>query len=82
MIEEKGRNWLEQELLKFFRLQNQRAERNEVSTETIKNYLKPVKLFCEMIGIIIIWKIISKGIIRGSRHSNDRLLPKRKLINC
>jgi integrase len=72
MIEEKGRNWLEQELLKFFTIQNLRAERNEISTETIKNYLKPVKLFCEMNGVVINWKIISKGILRGSRHSNDR----------
>src|SRR6476646_2840878 len=79
MIEEKGRNWLEQELLKFFTIQNLRAERNEISTETIKNYLKPVKLFCEMNGVVINWKIISKGILRGSRHSNDRpLLPKRR----
>jgi integrase len=72
MVEEKGRNWLEHKLLKFFRMQNQRAERNEISTETIKNYLKPVKLFCEMNGVIINCKIISKGILRGSRHSNDR----------
>jgi hypothetical protein len=45
LIDEKGQNWLEHELLKFFTIQNQRAERNEISTETIKNYLKPVKLF-------------------------------------
>jgi hypothetical protein len=43
MIESSGRNWLEQELLKFFTLQNKRAENNEMSVETIKNYLKPVK---------------------------------------
>jgi hypothetical protein len=31
---------LENELLKFFTIENQRDERGEISTETIKNYLK------------------------------------------
>lgn len=58
LIIERGVSWLEGELIKFFTVQNQRDERKEISTETIKNYLKPVKLFCEMNGIIINWKII------------------------
>lgn len=72
LIEEKGRNWLESELMRFFTYQNQRAENKEISTQTIKNYLKPVKLFCEMNGIIVNWKMISKGIKRGDKCSNDR----------
>lgn len=71
MIKDRGTSWLEIELIKFFTMQNQRAERGEISTETIKNYLKPVKLFCEMNGITINWKIISRGIKRGNRYSND-----------
>lgn len=80
MIGENSSNWLEYELLKFFTLQNQRAERKEISTEPIKNYLKHVKLFCEMNGVIINWKIISKGIKRGNRYYNDRP-PTREEIN-
>ena len=53
LIKENGGNWLESELLRFFMLQNQRAERKEISTETIKNYLKPVKLFCLMNGVLV-----------------------------
>lgn len=71
-IEQKGASWLECELLKFFTTQNQREERKEISTETIKNYLKPIKLFCQMNNTMINWKLISKGIKKGNRHSSDR----------
>lgn len=80
LIGEKGKDWLENQLIKFFSFQNQRAECKEISTETIRNYLKPVKLFCEMNGVVINWKIISKGIKKGSRYSNDRP-PTREEIN-
>jgi hypothetical protein len=72
MIQKNKPQWFKNELLKFFTVQNRRAENQEISTETIRNYLKPVKLFCEMTGIIINWKIIAKGILRGNRCSNDR----------
>lgn len=65
-------SWLENELFKFFSLQNHRVERGEISTETIKNYLKPIKRFCEMNRVNVNWKIISKGIRKGIRYSNDR----------
>jgi integrase len=74
MIIEKGDgiSWLENELFRFFVLQNKRVERGEISTETIKNYFKPIKRFCEMNRITLNWKIISSGIKKGIRYSNDR----------
>ena len=35
---------------------------------TIRNYYKPLKLFCEMNNIILNWKIISKGITKIIRY--------------
>ena len=69
---EKGVEYLETHLLNFFAVQNQRAQGGEISTETIKNYYKPIKRFCEMNRIIINWNIIPKDIMKGSRYSNDR----------
>ena len=76
-------SWLENELFKFFGLQNNRVENGEISTETIKNYYKPLKRFCDMNKISVNWRIISKGIKKGIRYSNDRPPTKeeiRKLI--
>ncbi|MDQ3084647.1 MAG: hypothetical protein M3Q77_07530 [Thermoproteota archaeon] len=40
LIEKNGRNWLENELLKFFTVQNKRAVDNEISVEKLKtNYI-------------------------------------------
>jgi integrase len=76
-------SWLENELFKFFGLQNKRVDNGKISTETIKNYYKPLKRFCDMNKISVNWRIISKGIKKGIRYSNDRPPTKeeiRKLI--
>jgi hypothetical protein len=47
------REWLESQLIGFFTLQNSRVEKGEISAGTIKNYYKPVKLFCEMNNVLV-----------------------------
>ena len=39
---------------------------------TIPNYLKAMKLFCEMNDIFVSWKKISRGVPRGRQAANDR----------
>ncbi|HET6727234.1 MAG TPA: hypothetical protein VFH19_04300 [Nitrososphaeraceae archaeon] len=51
----------------------QRALKNEISGGTIRNFYKPIKLFCEMNNIILNWKIISKGLPVGPQNANDRI---------
>jgi hypothetical protein len=50
-----------------------RVQKSEISTSTVRNYYKPIKLFCEMNNIVLNWKIISKGIPTAPENSNDRI---------
>jgi hypothetical protein len=48
---ERGRkdaDWLFVSLLKFAQEQKERVERGELSPPTLRNYIKAIKLFCEM----------------------------------
>jgi hypothetical protein len=49
-----------------------RANRKIISKSTVRNFYKPIKLFCEMNNIILNWKIISKGIPLAT-YSKDRI---------
>ncbi len=64
--------WLQENFMKFIEYQKKRVENGEISANTISNYYKATKLFCEMNNIIINWKIISRGIPFGRKAANDR----------
>ena len=72
LINKNGREWLEELLMLFFKLQGQRVDNGEMSINTITNYYKPIKLFCEMNGILVNWRLISRGIKKGNQVSEDR----------
>ena len=50
-----------------------RANRKEITGSTIRNYLKSIKLFCEMADFQIAWKKISRGLPRAKNYSDDRI---------
>jgi hypothetical protein len=58
----------------------QRAQKNEISRGTVRNFYKPIKLFCEMNNIILNWKIISKGIPMGAQNANDRIPSEAEIL--
>ena len=55
--------WLHDYLIEFITFQKERIGKGKgkMSASTVSNYIKPIKLFCDMNNIVINWKIITKG---------------------
>jgi len=50
----------------------ERMQRKEIVVSTICNYLKPIKLFCEMNDINVKWKKITLGLPKEKKYAEDR----------
>jgi len=59
-------------IIGYMSYQVDRANKKIISKSTVRNFYKPIKLFCEMNNIILNWKIISKS-IPFATYSNDRI---------
>jgi hypothetical protein len=66
-------SWAQSAIMRYMRYQKDRAERGEISTATVSNYYKPIKLFCEMNDVALNWKKIARGIPRGKNYASDRI---------
>lgn len=62
-------NWVFNCIIKFLQFQRERVERKEIVGATLKNFVKPLKLFCEMSDIPIPWKKISRGLPKVKRYA-------------
>lgn len=65
-------NWLANSIVKYLQGHRLRVERKEITGSTLRNYIKPIKLFCEQMDIEIPWKRIVRGMPKGRRYANDR----------
>ena len=65
---------LEKQLIMFARFQKERVNNKEISPSTVPNYFKSIKLFCQAnrLSNIVEWKLVSKGMPRGLKVSDDR----------
>lgn len=61
-------------ILKFVLFHKQRIDKKEIFGATLINYLKAIKLFCDMSNISINWKKVTRGLSRGKRYATDRIL--------
>jgi len=68
-----GGQWVFNCILKFMQFHLERVNRKEITGSTIQNYLKSIKLFCEMADIPITWNKIRRGLPRGRTYADDRI---------
>jgi integrase len=66
-------NWALNSILRFVQYQKDRVDKKEITAATVRNYVKSVKLFCEMADMDISWKKITRGLPRGKKYSDDRI---------
>ena len=64
--------WAFNGVLKFIQSLKDRADRKEITGGTIRNYVKSIKLFCQMADIPIAWDKITRGLPKGKRYADDR----------
>jgi integrase len=67
-------NWAFSSILKFIQYQLERVNSKEITAATLRNYVKSIKLFCDMADLQIPWKKITRGLPKERRYAADRTL--------
>jgi hypothetical protein len=66
--------YLQSRIISFIIYQKERIERKEIASGTLHNYIKVIKLFCEMNNILNInWKLIYRGLPTAVQAADDRI---------
>ena len=68
-----NRKALESELMRYIIFQEERIKRKEISSGTLRNYIKAIKLFFTMNDILVNWDKIKMGMPTVNQTSNDRI---------
>jgi integrase len=71
--DKEGNQWVFNNLIRFMQFHLDRVNCKEITGATVRNYLKSIKLFCEMADIPITWKKITRGPPRGKNYADDRI---------
>ena len=65
--------WALNNILKFVQFQKDCVDKKEITGATLRNYVKSIKLFCEMADMPIPWKKITRGLPKGKKYADDRI---------
>jgi len=68
----KNNNWAVDNIIRFLQYEKGRVEIGEITAATLINFVKSIKLYCEMCDITIHWKKITRGLPRPRLAANDR----------
>jgi hypothetical protein len=68
----KDPSWVFSCIVRFLQYQKDRVEREEITGATLRNFVKAMKLFCEMSDITVSWKKINRGLPKTRRFADDR----------
>ena len=72
---------LESELMRYISFQENRIAKKEISSGTLRNYIKAIKLFFTMNDILVNWDKIKMGMPTVNQTSDDRI-PELSEINA
>jgi hypothetical protein len=64
--------WLVSCIFNYLRFLKTRVDSKEIKASTLRNNIKPIKLFLEQIDIDIPWKRLTRGMPRERKYANDR----------
>ena len=64
--------WLLNCIFNYLQLLKTRVDSKEIKPSTLRNNVKPIKLFCEQMDIDIPWKKLMRGMPKERKYANDR----------
>lgn len=65
--------WLVKVIIRFLQYQKERVNRKEITRSTLRNYVKVLKLFCEMNDLPVAWTKLTRGLPKAKNYADDRI---------
>ena len=64
--------WLLSCIFSYLQFLKTRVESKQIKASTVRNNIKPIKLFCEQLDIDIPWKKLTRGMPKERKYAIDR----------
>lgn len=64
--------WVVNIIIQFLQFEG-RVNRKEITGSTLRNYVKVLKLFCEMNDLPVAWTKLTRGLSKTKNYADDRV---------